>query len=91
MTLTIKYGPEFKREYKKLSASLKLLVKERGAIFELDPFNPSLKTHKLSGHLQKVWSFSLDHRYRVLFEFKDNNTVELLRVGDHSIYRKARG
>jgi mRNA-degrading endonuclease YafQ of YafQ-DinJ toxin-antitoxin module len=32
-----------------------------------DPFNPSLRTHKLMGQLSDVWSCSLDYSYRILF------------------------
>ena len=88
MLVVIFYTPEFKRDYKKLSGTLQDLLKKKGQLFGQEPFHPLLRTHKLSGKLRGLWSFSLDYRCRVLFRFRGQNEVELLRVGDHSIYRK---
>lgn len=87
MALTMLYAPEFKRDYKKLPKRVRERVKERGALFEQEPFHPLLKTHKLSGKLSGTWAFSVDFRHRVLFEFLDTDAVLLLRVGDHALYR----
>ena len=35
--------------------------------FVNDPFDLKLKTHKLSGKLKDLWSFSLDYDLRVVF------------------------
>ncbi|MBI4437834.1 type II toxin-antitoxin system mRNA interferase toxin, RelE/StbE family [Candidatus Uhrbacteria bacterium] len=88
MPVVILYTPEFKRDYKKLSGALQELLKKKGRVFEIEPFHPLLRTHKLSGKLRDLWSFSLDYRCRVIFHFRGQGEVELLRVGDHSIYRK---
>lgn len=88
MPVVILYTPEFRRDYKKLSQVLKELVRRKGKIFEQDPFHPLLRTHKLSGALHDLWSFSVDYRTRVIFIFRAQGEVELLRVGDHSVYRK---
>jgi len=37
--------------------------------FIQDPFEPQLKTHKLTGKLQDLWSFSIDYDLRVIFYF----------------------
>jgi mRNA-degrading endonuclease YafQ of YafQ-DinJ toxin-antitoxin module len=34
-----------------------------------DPFDSRLKTHKLSGKLKDLWSFSLEYDLRVVFYF----------------------
>jgi addiction module RelE/StbE family toxin len=88
MSVVILYTPEFKRDYKKLPALLRDLLKKKGSLFEQEPFHPFLRTHKLTGKLVGLWSFSLDFRHRVIFRFLGESEVELLRVGDHSIYRK---
>lgn len=87
MALTIRYTPEFQRDYRKLSVRVRERVKERGALFAEDPFHPLLRTHKLGGKLARVWSFAVDFHHRVLFEFLGEGEVLLLRVGDHSVYR----
>jgi addiction module RelE/StbE family toxin len=88
MPVVLLYTPEFKRDYKKLSTLLQNLLKNKGRLFEQEPFHLLLRTHKLTGRLAGLWSFSLDFRHRVIFRFIGESEVELLRVGDHSIYRK---
>lgn len=88
--MVIYYSPEFKRQFRKLSGHLQEIAVEREAVFRRDPFSPTLKTHKLSGRLQGIWSFSLDYTNRVLFRFLDGQTVLFESVGDHSIYRRHR-
>ncbi|CUR32545.1 conserved hypothetical protein [Planktothrix tepida PCC 9214] len=34
--------------------------------FAVNPYDPSLKTHKLSGKLKEFWSFIIDYDARVL-------------------------
>ncbi len=86
MKLRIVYTPNFIREYKNLPLALQEEVKEKIALFAKDPRQPSLKTHKLKGRLQGSFSFSVNYRYRIIFEYDSGSTVALLGVGDHSIY-----
>lgn len=51
-----------------------------------DAFAPRLKTHKLRGNLDGVWSCSAGYDLRVLFEFIEHEAAEailLLSVGTH--------
>lgn len=84
--MKILYLPKFKREYKKLPYKIKYLAEEKENIFHRNPFDSRLKTHKLSGPLKEFWSFSIDYKYRVIFDFVDNNTVRFYSVGSHDIY-----
>jgi mRNA-degrading endonuclease YafQ of YafQ-DinJ toxin-antitoxin module len=88
MPVEIWYGPEFKRDYKKLTPELQVLVKNRGRLFQKNPFHQLLKTHKLGGFVKECWAFSVKYGFRVIFEFRGDGKVNLLRVGDHSVYRK---
>lgn len=75
------------KNYKKRLPEKKLdKLKERIVIFESDPFDPRLKTHKLKGNLRDYWSFSVSYSDRILFRFLDNETVFFIDIGDHSIY-----
>jgi mRNA-degrading endonuclease YafQ of YafQ-DinJ toxin-antitoxin module len=38
-------------------------------LFILDPIEAKLKTHKLSGKLKDLWSFSIGNDFRVVFYF----------------------
>ena len=84
---TIKYSSHFLRAVKKLDATLAEEVGVVEAIFRKDCFDPRLKTHKLKGHLQGKWSFSISHSYRLLIIFENYNVVTFLDVDDHSIYK----
>lgn len=51
--------------------------------FIVDPFDPSLKTHKLSGKLKDLWSFSVDYDDRVLFYFTEDERAVFVDIGSH--------
>ncbi|MFN3481157.1 MAG: type II toxin-antitoxin system YafQ family toxin, partial [Thermodesulfovibrionales bacterium] len=52
-----------------------LLLKE-------NPFNPSLKTHALSGNLKGKYACSLTHDLRIIFKLT-SETIHLLDIGTH--------
>lgn len=85
--MQIYYSSKFAREYKKLSRHIKDLAEEKEIIFRGDPFDSRLDTHKLSGRLKEYWAFSIDQKYRIIFEFSKNDIVWFHSVGDHSIYQ----
>ncbi len=85
--MEIIYSSKFAREYKKLPNNIKNIAEEQETLFRNDPFDPKLKTHKLKGRLNGFLSFSIDHKYRIIFEFgKDKNRVYFHSIGDHDIY-----
>lgn len=51
--------------------------------FSNNPFEPSLKTHKLSGRLKDYWSFSVEYDLRIIFYFSDKQKVVLIDIGTH--------
>lgn len=86
--MTINFSPRFKRAYKKLPSHIQDNFDKQITLFTQNPNHPSLKTHKLKGHLQECLAFRLRDGYRVLFEFSSPNTVDLLDVGPHDIYKR---
>ncbi len=51
---------------------------------EINPFEPSLKTHKLKGELSKYHSCSLTHDYRIVLIIKIvDNEIILINIGSH--------
>jgi addiction module RelE/StbE family toxin len=55
---------------------------------EIDPFQPSLKTHKLKGILAGCWACSVEYDYRIVFEIhkSENGSISeilLLSIGTH--------
>lgn len=84
--MNILYHPRFKESYKNLSLAVKKKAEVKEKIFRVDPFDSRLKTHKLHGKIKNQWSFSINRRHRILFEF-DKGDIIFLDVGDHKLYQ----
>lgn len=84
--MSIYYSSKFAKEYKKLPNKIKTLAEEKEAIFRKDPFDPKLKTHKLSEKLKQYHSFSVDYQYRIIFEFAGKDAIWFHSIGTHEIY-----
>lgn len=69
----------------------KLFIKaqKKIEIFSLNQNYPSLRLHKLSGSMKELWSFSVDESIRIIFYYKDVETVVLVAMGKHEeVYKK---
>lgn len=76
--------PKFEKEFKKLPAPIRIIVRKKIEIFTKNPFDPRLKTHRLHGRLSYLWSFYIDRsKYRIAFEILDENIVRFYTVGTH--------
>lgn len=84
--MTIEYSPTFQRSYRKLPSKTRILAEVREEIFREDPFDDRLNTHKLHGRLKGYWSFSVDYKYRIIFEFSGKERVYFHNIGGHDIY-----
>lgn len=51
--------------------------------FVADPFNPLLRTHKLSGKLKGLWVFSCLYDCRIIFKYIKKEEVLLIDIGSH--------
>ena len=87
--MNIYYHPRFRRSFRNLENQVKAQVEESIALFRRNHFDIRLGTHRLHGKLKKQWSFSVNNRDRVLFEFLDKAQTEVvfLDIGNHRIYR----
>jgi len=85
--INLVWDPAFKRSYKKRIATDAILKEEFWdtlELFVMTPFDPHLKTHKLTGKLLGLWAFSVAHDCRVVFKFyNDNKSVLLIDIGTH--------
>lgn len=57
-------------------------------ILEINPFNPTLKTHKLKGKLKGLYACSVERDLRIIFDINTNKQddsidVILLNIGTH--------
>lgn len=80
------HSPKFQRSLHALPLDLIDKVVGRIALAQKDMFHPSLRTHKLHGKLLGLWSFSVDQKYRVIFELTRSSII-LIDVGDHDVYQ----
>ncbi|MFM6191299.1 MAG: type II toxin-antitoxin system YafQ family toxin [Planktothrix sp.] len=81
----------FKRAFKRLVKKNPQLQDKILVVLELlgnNPFHPSLKSHKLTGQLEGLWSCSVSYDCRIIFAFKkdvktDNDLIVLIDIGSH--------
>jgi YafQ family addiction module toxin component len=82
----ISFSKSFEKFFKKKIRKNSELEKKfwsKVEIFIQNPFNPILKTHKLSGKLKDYWSFSIDFDLRVVFIMDDNENAIFVDIGSH--------
>ncbi len=86
--IIIHISSRFERSFKKLPNEIKANFFEKLEIFKNNPFEKSLKTHKLNGNLREYYAFYLKNGYRVLVDFKTSNNILLVNIGSHDDYKK---
>ncbi|MDX6501118.1 MAG: hypothetical protein QOG23_4378 [Blastocatellia bacterium] len=82
----ISFSKSFRKALKRKIRNNPALQKhfwERVVIFADNPFDPRLKTHKLSGSMRDWWSFSVEYDVRVVFSFLDPGQVVFVDIGTH--------
>ena len=83
---TVYYSSHFKKSLKKFKSKHPLIKRQIKSFLD-NPFHPRFKTHQLSGKFKGYWSFSIDYRLRILFEFINQETIGFIDIDTHSIYR----
>jgi len=86
--IEIAFSSSFKRAYKKRvkgQVDLEEKLRQRIEFFIKNPFDGRLRTHRLSGKLDNLWSFSVDYDTRVIFHFIDENKVMFVDIGKHDV------
>jgi len=87
--MDIAYTPAFVRRYKKLPRALKDEVKECIKLFCDPTHHESLRVHKLNGELKKFYSFSVNYKYRIIFEYSvDRTSAWFHDIDDHEVYER---
>jgi len=84
--MEIRYRRRFEREYRKLPTSIQLLAEKRIIIFQKNPYDSRLRTHKLHGELDDFHAFWIDYNYRVILAFAGEKVIEFYSIGNHDIY-----
>ncbi|MBF0516386.1 MAG: type II toxin-antitoxin system mRNA interferase toxin, RelE/StbE family [Nitrospirae bacterium] len=81
----MQYPKSFSRKVLKLAknnSAIKLTINKVFLKLEENPFDQSLKTHKLSGNLKDTYSCSMTEDIRIIFTLSDD-TIHLLNIGSH--------
>jgi len=80
------FKPSFVRQAKRLDKELFDEVLEKIEQFRDKNNHKKLGIHKLHGPLAGKWSFSVNYKIRIVFEYENPTTAVLLAIGNHSIY-----
>ena len=84
--IEIAFSTSFKRAFKKKivgNPNREARFWERVEAFKNNPFDPQLRTHKLSGKLKDLWSFSIEYDLRVIFYFVKDQRALFIDLGTH--------
>lgn len=81
----------FRKSFRKLIKKNPQLQQKILAVIDLlgdDPFAPSLKSHKLTGQLDGLWSCTVNYDCRLIFAFRkdeetDDDLLVLIDIGSH--------
>ena len=85
------FTSSFKRAFKtiiKRKPELKQKIENKLRLLANNPFEPSLRTHKLKGKLSNSWSCTVEYDCRIIFNFVNNDNLEeeeilLIDIGTH--------
>jgi addiction module RelE/StbE family toxin len=84
--ISIDFSKSFQRALKRVIRNNKISEDdffEKLDMFADNPFEPKLRTHKLSGKMKHLWAFSLGYDLRVVFIFEEEDKVLLIDIGTH--------
>jgi mRNA-degrading endonuclease YafQ of YafQ-DinJ toxin-antitoxin module len=84
--IEVAFSSSFKRAFKKRIEENEGLEEKfwgRVGIFVENPYDPKLRTHKLSGPLRGLWSFTVEYDIRVVFSFLPKNRAIFEDIGSH--------
>lgn len=84
--IEIAFSSSFKRAFKKRiknQTEVETKFWKTVEIFIENPFDEKLKTHKLSGKLKDLWSFSVEYNLRIIFHFAEENKAVFVDIGTH--------
>ena len=63
-------------------------IEKQIMLFEENSKHPSLRTHKLSGKLQEMWSISITMNIRMVYILLDKDNALFVKIGTHDqVYR----
>jgi len=85
--IKVGFSPVFAKTIRDLPGALQNEVYDKVEMLKNRTNHKSLKVHKLHGVLKGQLSFSVNYKYRIIFEYLDKNTVFLHDIGTHDLYK----
>jgi addiction module RelE/StbE family toxin len=85
--MKVLFRSSFERSLKKVlkrKPQLEPVIEERVQAFLDDPFDPSLRTHKLHGELKDLCSFTVASDLRIIFYFNESRDAVFVDIGSHN-------
>ncbi len=87
MTYSLIIPDSYTKKLVKFLKSHPELVKPHRKVLELletNPYNPSLRLHKLLGNLKKFHSVSINMKYRIVIDFIiEDDQITLIGISNH--------
>lgn len=80
------YAPRFVRQFKRLPKELQEEAFQKIDLFKNVKNHAVLNVHKLHGKFSASYSFSVNYKTRIVFDYVSKIEVALLSIGDHDIY-----
>lgn len=80
--MKIQFHKNFIKQYKK-RRSIKRQIDERIVLFRIDPFDPILNNHGLTGKYEGYRSINITGDFRAIFELIDDDTARFIDMDTH--------
>ncbi|MBG1269216.1 type II toxin-antitoxin system YafQ family toxin [Nostoc sp. WHI] len=89
--MEVVWSSGFKRSFRKITKKNPQLKNQIVKVLRLladDPFTPSLKSHRLTANLARLWSCSVAYDCRIIFNFSEDEkllemVILLIDIGSH--------
>lgn len=78
----------FQKSLKSLDKVIRKSVEKKFILFLNHAKHPSLHIEKLEPKHKNMWSFRINKNFRVIFSPIDGETITLMDIGPHDIYKK---
>ena len=87
--IDVLYTQPFIKQFNSLEDGLRDEIYEKIELFKNKDNHIQLKVHKLKGKLKNKYSFSVNYKIRIVFEYTlFKKEVALLSIGDHDVYKR---
>lgn len=82
--MTFQYLPRFKKQYRKLSLTVREQFANRLKLFIEDPTHPQLRIHPLKGKYAGYWSMNINGDVRAIYCQPEDTLIIFALIGTHS-------